>query len=140
MIRKILTNSVKALSNPELLKNQSKDELNAIYILLQVFRILVVLMWVFSIIESLFIGSLLDPTSSLFEWSMHHKYLISIFSAIFFYLPVNLIFILSIRMGNIAIIWHRDQLLQILSPLNVTVLLILLLFLTVPFSAFVVSL
>ena len=140
MITKIFSHSVKALSNPEIFKHQSKDELKAVYILLQVFRILVTLIFIFSIIEPIFIGALLEPGRSLMEWSLHHKYLISIFSLIFFYLPVNLIFWVSLNMGSITHAWQKDQSFKIFSPENFTVLIILLLFLVVPISAFIAML
>lgn len=76
MLSRIFSNPIKALSNVEITGKISKDELTTAYIFVQSFRLLATMVWVFSIIVSYFIGSTLNQQSTLFEWSVNHKYLV----------------------------------------------------------------
>lgn len=139
MINRILSNTVKALSNVELIQKQSEEELKDTYLLIQVVRILVVIVWIFSNIISYFVGNLLNSNSSILEWSINHKYLVMITLMISLYTPATIIFFISSSMEPITKVWHQNQSSQILSPRNVWIATALISFMTVPFLVFIIS-
>lgn len=138
MTSRTLRKFFKSLSSIELTQGLEKDEAQAVYILMQVLRILATTIWVFSNITCFFIGVLLNSESSLFEWGIHHKYWVVLTITSCLYIPATITFFALSRIEP-AKYWDQGQPSKSLSPKNVWIIIIFITSLTIPFLAFIVS-
>jgi uncharacterized membrane protein len=134
-----LNKLIQGLPIEELVKELPEDELKALYVLIQVFRILTVMTWVFSFIAFYFIAVLLNPQSSLIDWSREHKYLIIAILAAFLFMPASVIFTGTSELELIATSLFRVTALEALSPRNVWIIRFLISSLILPLMVFIYS-
>lgn len=122
MIPNFLSQTAKALSSDAFIQSQSDNERKAIYIFLQAFSVLPVIIFIFSGVAVYFVGMLLNPNSTLFEWSRHHKVLVVIACSALLTLPATVLYSLSASLGTISMKWYRSQQLPVISPVNAWIL------------------
>ncbi len=134
MIKQLLSLNqlVRNLPTEALLKAMPEDDLKTIYTLIQVFRILAVTVWVFSCTTLYFIAVLLNPQSSLIDWSRDHKYLTIGFFTAFLFSPAFAMFSMSSELDPIATALYKGAALEALSPRNVWMLSLFIPSLIVP--------
>ncbi|MEM1309322.1 MAG: hypothetical protein AAGF98_07455, partial [Cyanobacteria bacterium P01_H01_bin.153] len=139
-VYQFLNQTATALSSDAFIQSQSDNERKAIYIFLQAFSILPVIIFTFSGVAVYFVGMLLNPNSSLFEWSSHHKVLVMIVCSALLTLPATVLYSLSVSLGMISMKWYKSQQLPVISPVNVWILTAtLLLFPAVVLTAFIAT-
>jgi hypothetical protein len=111
-----LLSKIQTLPFEEFVNPLSKDEQKIIYLSIQIFRILISIFFVFSAVYFLYIGLLLNPQSSLFEWSRNHRNLVIIIYIIFVFMPAAAMFGLSSILEPISTSLYKNLLPQVVSP------------------------
>jgi hypothetical protein len=134
----ILT-KIQALLSEKLVKSLSEDEQKFLYIFIQVFRVLISIFFVFSFVSSLYIGLLLNPQSSLFEWSRDHKYLVMTLYLVFGFIPAAIIFGSSSILDTLLTSLYKNISLRVISPRLIWAIGICMLFLGILFLGLIWS-
>ena len=140
MIHKILGQIIEALSPEDLIEGQSASKRKTVYIFLQVLSILPVGIWTSTGVATYFIGMLLNPRSTLLEWSGHHKILIVAICSVFLTLPTTILYLLSTSLSTAAAKWYEPKKLSVMSPVIMWILTtIFILFPSVFLMAFIAT-